>query len=189
MINLNIRNKSVADSKPHVYSCSWSLPPQFWDDSFSVQVFNWCRVHQVDCGDLIHCSWGCTEKCPFLFFVRSVLEFSFVLAPPLHVGHPQVSVPCPAMRRLKQQLIRGCGSLRQGGGTGPVVIIGMRGKPAAAEASMMLQQPEVCHVFSRGSCPWITGPWQWRAAQAPGGGVWIVTCASAQDCWWQWQQP
>ena len=27
-------------------------------------------------------------------------------------------------------------------------------------------------MFSRGSCPWITGPWQWQAAQAPGrGGV------------------
>ena len=48
----------------------------------------------------------------------------------------------------------------------------MRGKPVAAEASVMLQQPEVHRVFSRGSCPWITGPWQWRAAQAPGrGGV------------------
>ena len=46
----------------------------------------------------------------------------------------------------------------------------MQGKPAAAEASMTLQQPEACHVFSRGSCPWITGPWQWRAAQAPGRG-------------------
>ena len=41
-----------------------------------------------------------------------------------------------------------------------------------AEASVMLQQPEVCHVFSLGSCPWIMGPWQWWAAQAPGrGGV------------------
>ena len=48
----------------------------------------------------------------------------------------------------------------------------MRGEPAAAAASMTLQQPEAHHVFSRGSCPWITGPWQWRAAQAPGrGGV------------------
>ena len=48
----------------------------------------------------------------------------------------------------------------------------MWGKPAAAEASMMLQQPVACRVFSQGSCPWITGPWQWRAAQAPGrGGV------------------
>ena len=48
----------------------------------------------------------------------------------------------------------------------------MRGEPAAAEASMMLHQPEAHHVFSWGSCPWIPGTWQWRAAQAPGrGGV------------------
>ena len=48
----------------------------------------------------------------------------------------------------------------------------MRGKPVAAEASMTLHQPEARRVFSQGSCPWITGPWQWQAAQAPGmGGV------------------
>ena len=48
----------------------------------------------------------------------------------------------------------------------------MQGEPAVAEASMMLQQPELLFVFSRGSCPWITRPWQWRVAQAPGrGGV------------------
>ena len=46
----------------------------------------------------------------------------------------------------------------------------MRGEPAAAEASMTLHQPEARCVFSRGSCPWIMGPWQWRAAQAPGRG-------------------
>ena len=45
-------------------------------------------------------------------------------------------------------------------------------KPAVAEASMRLQQPEEHHVFSRGNFLWITGPWQWRTAQAPGrGGV------------------
>ena len=44
----------------------------------------------------------------------------------------------------------------------------MRGKPAAAEARVMLHQPEACSVFSQGSFPWITGPWQWRAAQASG---------------------
>ena len=43
----------------------------------------------------------------------------------------------------------------------------MQGELVAAEASVMLQQPEARHVFSRGSCPWITGPWRWRAAQAP----------------------
>ena len=42
----------------------------------------------------------------------------------------------------------------------------MRGKPAAAEATVTLQQPEVHRVFSWGSCPWITAPWQWWAAQA-----------------------
>ena len=48
----------------------------------------------------------------------------------------------------------------------------MQGEPAAAEAAVTLQQPEACHVFSRGSCPWITGHWQWWAAQAPwSGGV------------------
>ena len=48
----------------------------------------------------------------------------------------------------------------------------MRGEPAAAEAGRTLHQPEVRRVFSWGSCPWITGPWQWRAAQAPErGGV------------------
>ena len=47
----------------------------------------------------------------------------------------------------------------------------MRGETAAAEAGVT-HQPEVRLVFSWGSCPWITGPWQWRAAQTPGrGGV------------------
>ena len=44
----------------------------------------------------------------------------------------------------------------------------MRGKPAAAEVYMMLQQPEEQHAFSQGSCLRVTGPWQWRAAQVPG---------------------
>ena len=48
----------------------------------------------------------------------------------------------------------------------------MQGELEAAEAGMTLHHPEACCAFSRGNCPWITGPWQWRAAQAPGrGGV------------------
>ena len=58
-----------------------------------------------------------------------------------------------------------------GRGRGKVVIIGMRGEPAAAEASITLQQPEVHHVFSQGTCPWITGPWQWPVEQIPVGCV------------------
>ena len=58
-----------------------------------------------------------------------------------------------------------------------VVITGMWGKPAVAEANMTLQQPEARRVFSLGSCLWIMGPWQWRAAQAPGrGGVESDVC-------------
>ena len=56
-----------------------------------------------------------------------------------------------------------------GRGEGGVQV---RGEPAAAEASMTLHQPEARRVFSWGSCPWITAPWQSRAVQAPGrGGV------------------
>ena len=48
----------------------------------------------------------------------------------------------------------------------------MRDEPAAAEASVTLKQPVARRAFSRGSCPWITGPWQWWAAQVPRrGGV------------------
>ena len=47
----------------------------------------------------------------------------------------------------------------------------MRGEPVVAEAGVTLQQPEARRAFW-GSCPWIMGPWRWRAAQAPGrGGV------------------
>ena len=48
----------------------------------------------------------------------------------------------------------------------------MRSELPAAEAGVTLHQHEARCVFSRGRCPWITGPWKWRAAQAPGrGGV------------------
>ena len=54
----------------------------------------------------------------------------------------------------------------------------MRGEPAAAEAGVTLQQPEARSAFSRESCPRITGPWPWRAAQAPGrGGVESDLCS------------
>ena len=77
-----------------------------------------------------------------------------------------------------------CSSLTQDGVKGAAVSgalahsgrreagVWMRGEPAAAEACVTLQQPQECPAFLWGSCPWITGPWQWRAAQAPGkGGV------------------
>ena len=107
------------------------------------------------------------------------------LALPLYVGRLRASVPRPNRTALKQQLMRGLWLTEAGGREG----YRMRGEPAAAEANMTLQQPEACRVFSRGSCPWITGPWQWWDAQAPGGEVWIVTCACTQASWWRQQQP
>ena len=90
------------------------------------------------------------------------------LAPPLHVGRLRASVRRSDRTGLKYQLIRGLfltqARRREG--------YRMEGKPAVAEAGMTLQQPEVHCVFSRGICPWITGPQKWQAAQAPGrGGV------------------
>ena len=59
----------------------------------------------------------------------------------------------------------------------------MEGEPAVAEAGVMLHQPEARRVFSWGSCPWIMGPWQWQAAQAPGRGAlhtgFLVAAAAA----------
>ena len=64
----------------------------------------------------------------------------------------------------------------------------MWAKPAAAEASMALQQPMVCCVFS-----WEVVPGSWD----PGSGglhsllgveVWIVTCSCTQASWWLQQE-
>ena len=51
------------------------------DDSFSIQVLQRCRVHQIDCGDLIRCPWVCWEKFPFLFLFAQLLGFCFGFGP------------------------------------------------------------------------------------------------------------
>ena len=86
------------------------------------------------------------------------------LDPPLHVGHLRVSVLCSDRMGLKEQLIPGLWVTQARGRDG----YGVRGELGAAEAGMKLHQPEARRALSLGSCPWIMGPWQWRAAQAPG---------------------
>ena len=86
------------------------------------------------------------------------------LDPPLRIGRLRASVLLSDRTGLNEQLIWGLWLAQARGREG----YGMRGEPAVAEASVTLQQPEVRCVFSRGSCPWIMGPWQWRVAQAPG---------------------
>ena len=90
------------------------------------------------------------------------------LDPPLPVGHLRASVLRSDRTGFKEQLIRGLWLTQAGGREG----YAMWGEPAAAEAFVTLHHPEACRAFSQGSCPWIMGPWQWRAAQAPRrGGV------------------
>ena len=60
-----------------------------WDDSLSIQMFHRCRVRQVDCGDLIRCSWGCWEEFPFLFFVRTAPGFYFGFGPAFACRSPE----------------------------------------------------------------------------------------------------
>ena len=66
----------------------------------------------------------------------------------------RVSFPHPDKRGIKERLIRGLWLTQAGQREG----YRMWDQPSAAEAGMMLQQPEVHNVFSRGSCPWIMGP-------------------------------
>ena len=107
------------------------------------------------------------------------------LAPPLHVGHLRVSVLCSDRTGLKEHLIRGLWLTQAGERQG----YGVQGEPAVAEAGVTLQQPDVCSVFSWGSCPWIMGPCSSQLHRLPGGVVWIVICACTQDSWWLQQQP
>ena len=70
-----------------------------------------------------------------------------------------------------------------------VVIIGMQGEPVAAEAGVMLQQPEVRHMCSpREVVSGSRDPGSGRLHRLPGGEVWIVTCACTQASWWRQQQ-
>ena len=95
------------------------------------------------------------------------------LDPPLRVGRLRASVLRSHRTGLKEQLLRGLWLTQAGGGRGTEA-----GRACAAEAGMTLHQPEARLAFSWVSCPWITGPWQWRAAPAPGrGGVESDLCS------------
>ena len=122
---------------------------------------------------------------PFSCLFAQLPGFSFGFGPTSPCRSPEGV--CSSLRQDEVKGAADSGALaRSGQGEGGVR---MRGEPAAAEAGMTLQQPEARRAFSGGSCPWITGPWQWRSAQAPGGSVWIVTCARTQASWWLQQQP
>ena len=151
-------------------SCFQSPPPQFG----MIRCLFRCST---DAG-ISNCLWSFN---PLLLRLLGEISLSLLcshssrgsaldLDPPLRVGRLRASVLRSDRTGLKKQLIRGLW-LTQAGGSGEGRVR-RRGEPAAAEAGVTLRQPEARRAFSRGSCSWITGPWQWRAAQAPGrGGV------------------
>ena len=122
---------------------------------------------------------------PFSSLFPQLLGFSFGFGPASACRSPEGV--CSLLRQDGVKGAAASGALahpgrREGGAR-------MRGEPAAAEACVTLHQPEARRVFSWGSCPWITGPRQWQAAQAPGrGGVESDLCCT-QASWWQQQQP
>ena len=65
----------------------------------------------------------------------------------------------------------------------------MWGEPAAAEASVTLQQPEARCEFSGKVVPGSRDPGSGRLHRLPGGAVWRLTCARTQASWWRQQQP
>ena len=176
-----IRNKFDAESKPQVYSCSRTPPPQFGDDSLSIQVFHRCRVHQVDCGDLIRCSWGCWEKFPFLFFFTQLLGFSFGFGPASACRSPKGICSSPRHEGVKGATDLGAlVSLRPGGGKG-----------MECRASLQWQRPVwPCTSLRCAMCsPGEVVPGSWDPGSGGlhrllGGEVWIVTCAFTQASWW-----
>ena len=67
---------------------------------------------------------------------------------------------------------------------------GMQSKPAAAEASVTLQQPEAHPVHSPGEVvPGSREPGSGGLHRLPGGVLCIVTGAGTQAFWWPQQQP
>ena len=126
------------------------------------------QVHQVVCGALNRCFEAAGRDFPFSSLFVQLPGFSFGFGPASACRLPEGV--CSSLTQDGVKEAAASGALDHSGrGEGGVR---MRGEPAAAEANMTLQQPEACRAFSWGSCPWITGPWPWRAAQAPRrGGV------------------
>ena len=106
------------------------------------------QVHQVVCGALIRCFWGCWEKFLFLFFVCTAPGFQLWIWTPSACRSPEGV--CSVCSLLRQDGVKGAAAAHSGRGEG---MVWMQGRSVAREACVMLQQPEEHHAFSRGSCP------------------------------------
>ena len=109
---------------------------------------------------------------PFSSLFVQLLGFSFGSRPTSACRSPEDV--CSLLRQDGVKAATDSGALAHSGrGEGRV-----RGEPVAAEAGVTLHLPEARRAFFQGSCPRITGAWQWRAAPAPGrGGVDSYLCS------------
>ena len=106
-ININIKNKSVAESKCQVYRCSQSPPPEFG-------MIRCLFSYSTDAGTS-SCLWSFN---PLLLRLLGEISLSLLcsyrsrvsaldLDLPLHVGRLRASVLCSNRTGLKEQLLRG----------------------------------------------------------------------------------
>ena len=102
---------------------------------------------------------------PFSSLFIQLRGFSFGFGPASMFRSPEGVCSPPRQDGVKGAAASGALSPS---GWGEGAVRRRRGEPAAAEAGVTLQQPEARRAFSQRSCPRITGPWQWLAAQAPG---------------------
>ena len=90
------------------------------------------QAHQVVCGALIRCFWGCWERLPFLFFVCTAPGFSFGFGPASACRSLEGVCSPPRQDGVKGAAASGA-LAHPGQGEGGVRR--RRGEPAAAEAS------------------------------------------------------
>ena len=150
----------------YIYHCSQRSPPQFG----MIRCLFSYYTHAGYIKLIVVISSAAPEAVgrnfPFSSLFAQLLGFSFGFGPVCECRSPDGV--CSSLRQDGVKGAADSGALAHSGrGEGGVR---MRGEPEAAEAGVTLQQPEARRAFSRGSCPQITGAWQWRAAQAPGRG-------------------
>ena len=152
----------------------------------SVEVFQRCSVHQVDCGDLIPCSWAAGRNFPFSSLFAQLLAFSFGFGPASSCRSPEGVCSCPDRTGLKEQVFRGLWLTQAWGRRG-----------TECGVSVWWQRPVCLQNLRLAICsPWeiVPGsrdPGSGRLLRLPGcgGHVCIVTCSCTQASWWLQQQP
>ena len=141
----------------------------------SIQVFSRCRHIKLFVEFQSAASEAAGRDFPFSSLFAQLLGFSFGFGPASACRLPEGVYSPPRQDGVKGAAASGA-LAHPGHGEGGVQM--SQGEPAAAEVGVTLHQPEAGSAFSQGSCPRITGPWQWRAAQATGrGGVESDLCS------------